>query len=150
MANFVYNIAKTRALTGALNLESGTYRMLVLLTEDTENADHDDIAEILAAGTNAEPTDTAYARQALAYTGTTNQAGSVESDAANDRAEWHFDDATFDFDASRSPAAYVVYLDVAGDDSSDATAIPLFHWDATVSGTQIVVSNGAEGAVQAS
>ena len=155
MANFAYNAAKNRALTGALNLESGTYRMLALTANSDVNADDDDLATALARAGTTEVDDgtvTSYARQALAYTGTTNQAGSVELDDTNDRAEWHFDDVTFDL-ATGGPVtttSVIVYLDVAGDDSSDATAIPLFHWDAAGSNiTELVIQNGAQGAVHA-
>lgn len=150
MANFAYNIAKSRALKGMLDLTSGTYRMLVLTANSDVNPDDADLATVLARAGTTECADGSYARAALAYTGTTNQAGSVTQDDANDRGEWDFDDHTFTFGASVSSKAVIVFLDVAGDDSSDATAIPLFHWDAVATGTSLAVQVGSEGAVQAS
>ena len=149
MADFIYNAYKLRAATSGLNLTTGVYRCLLLSAHSDVNADDDDLATALArAGTTEIDVGvvTGYTREALTYVGTTNQAGSVEADDTNDRIEWRHDAIEFDLSPAGTPVGGIIYLDIAGDDSSDATAIPAFHFD--LPGTELTslsLSNGADG-----
>lgn len=153
MANFTYNVALARAQGAGLGHLTGVFRALVLTDNADVNPDDDTLAAVLARAATTEVDDgtvTSYARQLLAFTGTTNQAGSVETDDANNRAEWRWDALTFDLATGGpvSPVGTIIYLDVAGDDSSDATAIPYYHWDTPGTNlTELILQNGANGAV---
>lgn len=149
-----FNQAALLIATGGLDFLTGVFRMLVLTEADGIDPAELTVADLLAIEGNTEVDDgvvTSYARELLAYTGTTNQAGSVVLEDADRRAEWFFDDVVFDLETGgpASPAGVLLYLDVEGDDSVDATAVPLFYWPTpAVDVTGLTVQGGPSGAVQ--
>lgn len=149
--SFVYNAVLDRAAKGGMLFTTGVFRWLLLTAASDVNPDDDNLDDVLGRAGTTEVDDgtvTSYARQLEAYTGTTNQAGSVELDEVNDRAEWHTDDITFDL-ATGGPVSIVgaiKYLDVEGDDSDDTTAIPYFFLTLNQTDiTGLTLAVGADG-----
>lgn len=149
--NMVYNKALYLFGSGGLDFTSDTFRALALSAASDVNPDDDDVAAVLARGGTTEVdsgTITSYARQNLAYTGTTNQAGSYIEDDTNDRVEWYWDDIVFDL-STGGPGdvdSVLVYLF----DTNDAGSTPLFLHDINKSSvTSLTVQAGSDGAVHA-
>lgn len=150
MADFVFNIAKGKVAEKAA--DGATLRILVLKTANTDaiNKDYDNLNTLLTDGTNAEADFTNYpaTRKALA-----NITPSV--DDTNDKFTVDADDVTYTSAGGASnntTEAAIIYEDVAGDDSSDATAIPLAQFDAvfTTDGNDVTLQFHADGFFEAS
>lgn len=143
MASFVYTPAKT-ALAGAqLDLDTHDMRILLVMTNTTADTDQD-VQNIADIGTLDEMDGSGYARQTL-----TGEA--INEDAANNRAEFDANDATFSTlgAGTRSVAGIVLYRHV----TNDADAVLLAYIDSggfpfAASGTDVVVQWNAEGIVQ--
>ncbi len=143
MANFWYTAGAADAL-GAGSLVSSTFKALLLEENSDVNKDDDTITAVLARAGTTEIADTNYARQDLAYTGTTNQAGSLTKDDTNDWVKWISDNVVFGstpFTVSKSSVGIIIFRFVTNDDDS----IPYFHLDAVAAGTTITVQPATNG-----
>ena len=145
MANFAYNLAKSKLLKGAIDLDSGGDDVRAILVMTNTTADTEDDKEFISGFTTLDEMDGAgYARVAL--TGE-----SVGDDAANDRAEFDGTDITFSgvSAGTRSVQAMVIYKHV----TNDADSIPIAFIDTggfpfAPGGGDITVTWNAEGILQ--
>lgn len=156
MASVVYTSTLARWMKGDVPLDtSAGLKMMILETVTTtpDNKDHDFVNDI--AADEFDDAGDAYTagfgnnqRLALAFTGTTNQANSVETDLTNDRAEWHFDDLTWtSLGGTDSVIGSAVIQEVTSD--SDSPLISFHDFGDTVTdGTDFTLQVGAEGAIQ--
>lgn len=131
MAETVYNRYKFNLAGGSEPWVSGDYRVLLLTGALTINADHNFVANVLAA--NTEATDGSYARQALASKANTQ-------DDANNRS--NLDAATVDFGAldATTPTAMVVFRQVTTDADSPVVSIHDTNFGTAANGAGFTVT----------
>lgn len=114
MAETAYNEYKKNLADAAENWPTADYRALLLTGAVTINPDHDFVAGVLAA--NTEASDASYGRVAL-----TSQTNTL--DDTNDRA--NLDAATVDFTTldNETPTAMVIFRQVTNDTDSPIVSI---------------------------
>lgn len=138
MANFVFNQAKLRMQTGALDWDSDTIKEALITGSGTPSADDDTVAAVLA--TASEANGTGYA-SGPGGSGRKTLSCSAAVDDANDRSDVTIASRTY---TSISLAATVkgrlIYEHISGSD--DALNIPLL-WIDTVSGLPFT-TNGSD------
>jgi hypothetical protein len=135
MTDTTYNEYKKNLADAAENWPSADYRALLLVGAVTINPDHDFVAGVLAA--NTEATDASYARVALGSKTNT-------LDDTNDRA--NLDAATIDFTTLdlTTPTAMVVFRQVTNDADSPAVAVYDSNFGATANGAGYTVTIPAD------
>ena len=146
MASVVYNNAKKRLLDGSIDLDTHDIRVALLMTNTTADTEVDGINFISNFTTLDECNAGGYARVAL--TGEV-----VNTDDANDRAEFDANDVSFTGlagNASRAIQGALIYKHV----TNDADSIPIcfvdFTADIPATATQIDVPWNVEGILQLS
>jgi hypothetical protein len=153
MASFVYTPAKSKLLSGDLDLNTHDIRVMLLKTSGNTTADTDQDAAVLSDITTlGEISATNYVRKALA-----NEA--VNTDNANNRGEFDADDVTWTALGGASNdtiGAILVYRHVDGTAAND---IPIAYIDGAIfpGGASSMTTNGgdvtlgwnAEGIIQA-
>src|SRR5690348_10717603 len=114
MASIVYNRAKAGFGDGTLDWDSGSqvYRVMLMGTGYTPNADHDYVSDISAN----EISSGGYVRKTLS-------GRTVTLDDTNDRAIFTATNVTWTALTGHTIAYVVVYLQVGGDDSTPSDDI---------------------------
>lgn len=145
MASLVYNNAKAQLIKGGIDLDTDDIRVALLMT----NTDADTLADganFLSNLALDECDSSGYARVAL-----TGEA--VNTDDANDRAEFDANDSSFTGlggNATRAIQGALIYKHV----TNDADSIPIcfvdFASDIPVTATQVDIPWNAEGILQLS
>jgi hypothetical protein len=151
MANFVFNVALGRV---AEKISDGaTLRILVLKAAGTDATlkDLDTVSAVLAEASTTEADFTNYPATRKALTTVT-----ATVDDANDKVICDADNVTYTSAGgatNNTTTSVVIFEDVAGSDSNDATAIPLVKLDAvfTTDGNDVTLQfDGTEGFYTAS
>lgn len=142
MASVVYNIAKSRMMSGDMDLNTDDMRLFLLMTNTTFDTEID--VDNTGSITTLDEMDGAnYARVALA-----NEA--VNTDDANNRAEFDADDVTFTSlgNGTRQVQGAGIHEFI----TNDAGSFPLCNIDFTATvnpgGSNLTIAWNAEGIVQ--
>lgn len=116
MANTVYNVAKSRWLSGDLDMNSDTIKTILVEGTPTINADHATVAAVLAAG--AELVCTGYTAGPGSASRKTNTM-TVAQDDTNDRATAATNAQTWStLSGGDVIRAYLIYEHVSGTDDT--------------------------------
>jgi hypothetical protein len=135
MANFMYTPAKSRLLSGDLDLNAHDIRVAIVMTNTTADTEQD--ASVMDDFTTLDEYDgSGYARQALA-------GEAVNTDAANNRGEFDANDIQFAAlgAGTRQAAALLVYRHVDGTDPNDQ---PIAYIDTTSPSVFPFAGNGGD------
>lgn len=144
MADFVYDHFKYLMGTGAIDLDSNTFKAVLLMTNTTADTEKD--KALMNAFTTLDEMDGAgYARVTL----TTK---TIQEDNANHRGELHCDDIAFGAVSAgtRNVQAILIYKHV----TNDADSIPCFYIDSApqlpfaANGSTVTIVINAEGLLQ--
>lgn len=145
MASNIFNSALDRLWSGGIDLDNDDIRVRLLMTNTTADTEKDGINNISDLTTQDKADSTGYADVAL-----TSEA--VNTDDANDRAEFDAADVSFTGlggDATRDYQGILVYKYVDGTDAND---IPIcfidFAVDIPKEATQVDVPFDAQGIMQ--
>jgi len=147
MASVVYNEFKRANAAGEIDLNADDIRAILVMTNTTADTENDAKVYVGDLTTLDESDATGYARQALATE-------AVNTDDANDRAEFDADDVSFSGmsgDATRDYQGVVLYKHVTNDADSPLVAFIEFdNQPLSKSATTVSVPWNAEGILQLS
>jgi hypothetical protein len=143
MASFWYTYAKSKIMSGDIDLDTDSIRAALVMTNTTCDTEED--KQLMNAFTTLDEMDGAnYVRKVLAST-------AVAADEANDRGEFDADDVTWSSlgAGTREIAALVIYKHV----TDDTDSIPIAYMYSTdfpfpAVGATIIVQWDAEGILQ--
>lgn len=144
MASVVYNAFKKRVSDGTIDLDTNTIKIALLMTNTTADTDNDAKVFVADLTTLDECDASGYARVTLA-----NKA--VNTDDANDRAEFDADDAAFSGlggNATRNFQGVLVFKFVTNDADSPLICFVDFASDVAKEATQVNIPWNAEGILQ--
>ena len=144
MASNVFNNALKRLVDGSIDLDTHDIRVALLMTNTTADTDKDAINFVANIGTLDECDATGYARVALA-------SEAVNTDDANDRAEFDATDVSFtglSGNATRAIQGALILKFVTNDSDNIPIAFIDFTADIPATATQIDIPWNAEGILQ--
>lgn len=141
MASTVKNIAKSRMMSGDMDLNSDDMRLILCMTNTTADTDID--ADNTSGYTLDEMDGTNYARQNLA-----NEA--VNVDDTNDRAEFDADDVSIASlgNGTRQIQGALIHEFITNDAGSFPLCFVEFSSTINPGGSTLTISWSAEGIVQ--
>lgn len=146
MAYLVYNYAKTKLITGQIDLDADDIRVLLVKVAASTTCDTEVNAQTISGFTTlGEISATNYVRKALA-------SEVVNTDTSNNRAEFDAADVTWTALGGASNdtiGGYVIYKHVTNDTDSIPILYNEFASSQATNGGDIVVQWNSEGILQA-